>query len=134
MNVYSARSKERLVTVESDLALVFRTALPAWDHTVLCGHRSELDQNDAYREGRSKLKFPSSKHNSFPSHAIDVAPYPIDWNDTYRFYYFAGYVQRVAHELGVLIRYGGDWDGDTRAKGDQSFFDLVHFELLGLKK
>jgi len=25
-----------------------------------------------------------------PSDAVDVAPYPIDWNDKERFYYFAG--------------------------------------------
>lgn len=50
-----------------------------YDITVLCGHRGELEQNKAFENKTSKLKFPYSKHNIFPSHAVDLAPYPIDW-------------------------------------------------------
>ena len=130
MNRYSRASEERLKTVHPNLALVFRTVLPSWDHTIICGHRGEEAQTRAYRMGQSKVRFPNSKHNEYPSLAVDVAPYPIVWSDYYRFYYFAGYVQRVALELGVKIRFGGDWDMDTFAQNDQSFFDLVHFELI----
>ena len=41
---------------------------------------------------------------------------------------FAGYVQGVAEQLGIKIRWGGDWDSDFDFK-DQTFNDLVHFEL-----
>jgi len=66
-----------------------------------------------------------------PAVAI-VCPYPIDWTDTDRFYYFAGHVMAVAAFLGVNLRYGGDWDGDKDLK-DNTFNDLCHFELVDPK-
>jgi hypothetical protein len=35
----------------------------------------------------------------------------------------------IAHEMGVKIRWGGDWDSDGEIK-DNSFDDLVHVELI----
>ena len=60
--------------------------------------------------------------------AVDVAPYPIDWEDRDRFHYFGGYVLGIAKSLGLNIRWGGDWDQDTQTK-DNKFDDLVHFEI-----
>jgi peptidoglycan L-alanyl-D-glutamate endopeptidase CwlK len=34
----------------------------------------------------------------------------------------------VASQMGLKIRWGGDWDMDTQTK-DNKFDDLVHFEL-----
>ncbi len=48
------------------------------------------------------------------------------WN-LCRFYYFAGFVMGTAAAMGVRLRWGGDWDGDTELD-DQKFRDLVHFE------
>jgi peptidoglycan L-alanyl-D-glutamate endopeptidase CwlK len=53
---------------------------------------------------------------------------PLDWKDMKRFYYLAGIVKAVALARKVKIRWGGDWDGDHDFK-DQTFNDLVHFEL-----
>jgi len=61
--------------------------------------------------------------------AVDVVPYPINWNDLPRFYMFVGYVKRIADELGITIRCGADWDMDGWSK-DQKFHDLPHFELV----
>ena len=69
-----------------------------------------------------------------------MAPYPVIWPDQQptielqiaamkRFVYFAGYVKRVADDLGIAIRWGGDWDGDGDFS-DQTFHDLPHFELV----
>ena len=63
-----------------------------------------------------------------PSMAVDVAPCPIDWEDTKRFYHFGGYVKAWAHALDIKIIWGGDWDSDNDFR-DQRFHDLVHFEL-----
>ena len=66
---------------------------------------------------------------------VDVAPYPIDWEDLDRFRYFAGYVMGVAailHSEGLIthrLRWGGDWNRDTQVK-DNSFNDMPHFELV----
>ena len=44
--------------------------------------------------------------------------------------YFAGVVKGIASQMGIGIRWGGDWDMDTEVK-DNRFDDLVHFELYG---
>lgn len=129
MPKYSNTSKRRLSSCDERLQRLFNEVIKSWDCSILCGGRSKEDQNKAYSENRSKVKYPDSKHNSLPSKAVDVAPYPIDWNDLGRFYMFAGYVLRVAEELGIKVRYGGDWDGDSRT-ADQSFNDLPHWEIV----
>lgn len=45
-----------------------------------------------------------------------------------RWYYFGGYVLGVADELGIDVRWGGDWNSNRKVD-DQSFDDLPHFEL-----
>jgi len=51
------------------------------DLKVICSFRNEHDQNKAFAEKKSKLKWPKSKHNCYPSEAIDVVPLPLDWNN-----------------------------------------------------
>ncbi len=106
-----------------------------YDCSVTCGRRGEEEQNAAYAEGRSKLKFPESKHNKTPSLAVDVVPYfkaspHIRWEDKEKFYEFGGFVQGVAKVLGINIRWGGNWDKNDELH-DQTFFDLPHFEIDG---
>ncbi len=96
---------------------------------ILEGHRSQEAQDKAFNDGNSQLKWPQGKHNRRPSVAVDVAPYPLDWTDVKRFYHFAGYVQGLAEMLDTRLRWGGDWDRDYNLN-DQSFNDLVHFELI----
>jgi len=126
---FGKRSKEKLLTVDIVLRIILANVIEVYDFTILEGHRNETKQNKAFDEGRSKLRFPQSKHNQDPSLAVDIAPYPIDWNDTKRFYYLAGLVKATARKLGYRIRWGGDWDGDGSFK-DQTFNDLPHFELI----
>ena len=76
----------------------------------------------------SKLQFPKSKHNSLPSKAVDVVPYPINWSDIDRFKDFGKFVIKKAAELGISIRWGGDWDGDG-SSSDETFLDFPHFEI-----
>lgn len=129
---FSRSSKKKLATCDQRLQNIFNEVVKKWDCTIVCGTRGKDEQDKAYNEGRSMLKFPKSKHNSNPSIAVDVTPYyagvGIDWSDTIGFAYFAGYVKRIAEEMGVNLRWGGDWDGDKRNK-DQTFNDLPHFEI-----
>lgn len=132
MPVFSKSSKKKLDTCDPRLQEIFNIVVKKYDCTIVCGHRDKYSQDLAHAQGNSKLLFPQSKHNQNPSLAIDVAPYyrgiGLDWSDAGGFYLLAGYVMRVADELGYKLRYGGDWDGDHRTK-DQTFNDLVHFEL-----
>lgn len=103
------------------------------DFTVVCGHRSHEAQAVAFRDGKSRLPPGSSKHNSIPSDAVDLAPWfpgdGIRWNDVEAFCLMAGIIKGVAAAQGVRIRWGGDWDGDND-RADQTFDDLGHFEIV----
>jgi len=125
---FGTRSKSRLHTCDERLQDLFKEVVKSFDCTVLEGHRSEEKQNAAYKKGNSKLKYPKGKHNKVPSVAVDVIPYPIDWEDRDRMHYFAGFVLGIAKNMGLKIRWGGDWDMDTHTK-DNKFDDLVHFEI-----
>jgi len=135
MPKYSPVSRERLSTCHKDLRMVFNAVIQHFDCSILEGHRNEDDQNRYYDEGKSQLVWPQSKHNKSPSMAVDVVPYPIDWDGLNRFRYFAGYVMGVSdmlHAQGMIshrVRWGGDWDRDTQLK-DNSFNDMPHFELV----
>lgn len=129
MPSFSDKSRERLDTCHPDLQAICELVIEHYDFSVLEGHRSGERQNELFRQGKSKLKAGQSKHNSLPSKAVDLAPYPIDWNDTRRFYFMAGLIKQAAHDIGIKVRLGADWDGDGLFS-DQSFHDLPHVELM----
>lgn len=129
-------SLARLQTCDPRLQEIVVAVSKEFPITVICGHRSEAEQNKAVAEGKSQTPFPQSKHNSFPSMAVDIAPIEfvtgkpiIDWKDAARFYYLAGHMMREAINRGVPLRFGGDWDKDTELK-DNKFNDLPHFEIV----
>lgn len=129
MTAFGKASQEKLATCDPRLQKVFNEVIKHFDCTVIEGHRGEAAQNKAFAEGKSKLKYPQGKHNKTPSLAADVLPYPIDWNDTNRMRYFAGFVVGIAATMGIKLRWGGDWNQNTELK-DNSFNDLPHFELV----
>lgn len=131
MPKYSKRSLERLGQCHIDLQILFKQVIKHYDCSILCGHRGKKEQDEAYKNGKSKLAFPKSKHNLTPSLAVDAAPYPIDWEDKKTFCLFAGYVKEAAASLydsGFIshkIRWGGDWKGTNKVSSG----DFPHFEL-----
>ena len=125
---FSDRSLRHLKTCDIRLQKVLLEAIKVIDFSVTSGHRSKIEQNNLYHAGQSKLKYPESKHNKIPSRAVDVAPYPIDYNDAKRFYYLIGIIKGIASQMDIELRLGCDWDGDNSFK-DQSFHDLPHVEL-----
>ena len=136
---YSQTSMRRLNSCHPDLMTLFMAVIEDYDCTIICGHRGKAAQEAAFESGNSRVNWPNGKHNRKPSKAVDAAPYfmghGLDWQDTKAFCYFAGRVMEKARhlkELGLMthdIRYGGDWDSDGRTL-DQTFNDLVHFELI----
>ena len=129
MPKFSEKSEEKLMTCNTQLIILFNEVIKYVDCTILDGFRTHEDQEKAFEQGKSSVHFPYSMHNRYPSRAVDVAPYPIDWDDLKRFYHFVGFVRGVASQLEIKIRCGADWDGDFQWK-DQKFHDLPHFELV----
>ena len=129
-----ATSINKLSTCHKDLIKLVRlveTRTP-FDFTVLEGHRSIERQKELFDQGKSKIDGVSrlGKHNYSPSQAIDLAPYPIDWEDSKRFMVLGGVVLSCAKELGLTVRWGADWDMDGDYN-DHRFVDMPHFELRG---
>ena len=97
----------------------------------LGGYRDADAQGQLFEAGASKVRWPHSKHNKYPSHAVDLQPYPYP---TYEpklwgaLGYIAGRAYAIAAEEGFKIRWGGDWDQDGDLT-DQDFDDLFHIEL-----
>lgn len=125
---YSKTSRARLYTCHPKIIKLFESLAEDYNITIVCGHRTEEEQNEAYANEKSQVKWPNGKHNTFPSRAIDAMLYPLMWEDTGRCHMFAGVVLERARALGIKIRWGGDWDSDWTAT-DERFRDLVHFEL-----
>ncbi len=128
MPQFSQKSLDKLATCDPRLQKVMNEVIKHVDCVILEGHRGEETQNEYFEQGKSKTRFPDSKHNKLPSQAIDAVPYPIDWADGERIRAFAFFVKGVASVLGVRLRLGADWDGDFTNK-DQTFNDLPHIEL-----
>lgn len=132
MYTFSKRSREQLNTCHPKLVQVLEAAIKKIDFSVIEGHRGEAEQNRAFAEGRSRLRWPNSKHNKMPSEAVDIWPYPFKpeyWNQIEVWENLAKVVLECAEELGIKIRWGGDWNqnGDWR---DEKFIDGPHFELV----
>ena len=128
MAKFGKSSKKRLATCDERLQKVFNEVIKYVDCSILEGHRSEERQNYLFQEGRTKVKYPKGRHNSNPSRAVDVTPYPVDWDDRERQTLFAGFVLGIARSMDIRLRWGGDWDMDFKVM-DNRFDDFPHFEL-----
>ena len=131
MASFGEKSLEKLKTCHPDIQKVMHEAIKHYDFIVLYGHRTVAEQQALYAQGRTKpgqvvTKLDGvkkkSKHNHMPSLAVDIAPYPIDWNDLGRFKALADVVKKAAKTVGVDIVWGGDWT---------SFKDYPHYEIKG---
>ena len=135
MPSFSKKSKAILATCDPDIQAVLNLAITRTDFTVLYGTRTEEEQFKLFKIGRKLVKgvwtiigktvtnldgkVKKSKHNYSPSLAVDVAPYPIDWDDISRFKRLASIIKECAEELDIEIVWGGDW----------KMRDYPHFEI-----
>lgn len=111
--------------------------LTSQDFKVLCGVRTLAEQKKLYAQGRTtpgNIVTWTLKSRHLPAadgfgHAVDLVPYPVDWNDLSKFDAMAKAMFAAAKELGIQIRWGADWDADgkPREKGES---DSPHFELV----
>ena len=131
---FGARSEHKLRTCDFNIQRVLRRALlfGVLDFSIIDGHRNKARQNEYFnaRPQKSQVEWPNGKHNTFPSDAVDIAPWingGIPWEDSRYWYTLAGVVMAAAAVEGVVLRAGYDWDGDSDLS-DQRFHDLGHFE------
>tara|TARA_Y100000310_G_scaffold317007_1_gene369416 strand:- start:129 stop:509 length:381 start_codon:yes stop_codon:yes gene_type:complete len=124
MPIFGRKSLIRLKGVDTKLVNVLNQAIKHFDFTVIEGKRSLETQKEYVAKGASKTL--ESKH--LDGKAVDIAPYPVDFDDEERFVYLGGFILGVASQLGVKLRWGLDWDNDTYTR-DTKFRDIGHFEI-----
>ena len=128
------RSKNNLKGVHPDLVKVVEKAigLTTQDFTVIEGVRTTKRQQELYAQGRTapgnivtnvdgvKKKSNHQVKADRYGHAVDIVPYPVDWDSISKFDNIAVAMKLAACEFGVDIVWGGDWE---------NFKDYPHFEL-----
>ncbi len=157
MPYFGTRSKEKRAECIVPLIRVLNTGILAYDFSVVCGHRNEIEQQVAFTRGTSKVRWPFGKHNKRPAEAFDIYPYHKKYAMLIghesqiheiaeaelltlmeaqnfilqEFCIMAGTIKMAARAENVILRWGGDWDRDGD-RLDQKFNDLGHFEYIGL--
>jgi len=124
MYKFGKKSKERLKGVDPKLVKVLNELIKIMDVTIIEGVRSKERQEQLLAQGKTKTKY--SKH--ITGKAVDLAPYPINWEDREMFHYMGGMLRGIGQSMGLKIRWGGDWDSDGDIN-DNKFDDLVHVEI-----
>lgn len=130
---WGKRSKEVYATLDPVLQDIVDYVLhEVADISLIKGHRNQREQDEAFRKGTSQLKWPHGKHNSLPSTAVDLQPYPPPEDDK-RLWAALGYIAGAAIEyaksVNVELRWGFDWDRDGDLT-DNEFMDGFHLELV----
>ena len=112
------RSLQSLSGVHPDMVAVVKRAIEITgvDFTVIEGLRTVERQRKLLNDGKSTTM--NSRH--ITGHAVDMVPWPVDWNDLERFEVMSEAMKTAAEELEIPIVWGGDW---------KSFYDAPHFEL-----
>lgn|SRR5678815_427859 len=144
---FGTASTKNLEGVDERLVKIANGVVGFWDCSVTDGVRTIEEQRKNVARGVSKTM--DSKHlpqADGKGHAIDIVPYPINWNaiekgygaikhatggmEVAEMYAFAGFVDGYAAALGINLRSGYDWNTNRQFE-DQSFLDLPHHELRG---
>lgn len=127
------RSLSRLKGVDDRLVAVVKRAiaLSEVDFTVLEGLRTVERQKELFAKKFTKTL--KSKH--IIGHAVDLAVFEmvngqrnVDWSNLTNFRKIRDAMFAAADELGVKIRWGGDWNRNGKSE-DEKFYDGPHFEL-----
>jgi len=128
---FGTTSTKRLNTCHRDIQAIMIEALSNShvDMTIVCGERTEEEQERAFDEGFSKAHYGQSPHNFSPSRAVDVAPYQhgqIQWDHVGLFDTIATYIREANDKLlregivSIELEQIGTWD-------------RPHYEIVGWK-
>ena len=145
MPKFSKASSAKLETCHEDLQKVMHEAIKYIDFRIEYGHRTPAEQLELFKKGRKYHNgkwvkvgktvtdkdgtYKKSKHNYFPSLAIDIIPYPFKgWNNLDQFHDLQEVVMREAKKLGINLVWGADWDGDGDIR-EHTLQDYPHYEV-----
>lgn len=124
---FGSRSERSLIGVHPDIVRVLRHAISigVMDFSVLEGVRTNQRQEELYAQGRTTegqivtwtLNSLHKVQSDGYGHAVDLAPHPIDWGNTDKFWMLRGLIMACAAIENVPLEYL------------RSGRDLPHFQL-----
>lgn len=145
----SQRSLTALVGVHPDLVVIVKDAIgiTTQDFLVVQGVRTKEQMWENWGKGRTAAQCTAKgvpAHYAKPNlarvtflsnplmsnhrvmadgfgHAVDLVPYPVDWDDLKKFGAIGKAMKAAAARRGIVMAWGGDW---TKTK------DYPHFELV----
>ncbi len=121
MPSFGKSSQERLDTCSPDLQTLMNRVVLRRDCSIVCGHRGEAEQTLAFASGASKAQWGQSSHNTMPSNAVDVVPWPEQYTSEDAFKQLAEIVFDEAIKLQIRVK----WGGLFRAIDDKPHWELV---------
>lgn len=130
MYSFGDRSRRELRTCHPRIQAVLREAIKHYDFSVIKGERGEVEQQRAVANGASKVNFPDSYHNRRDDEtdgvfAVDIVPYPIDWENTQRFHELAEVIKTACKTVG---------EKDLEWGYDMWKWDLPHWQITKARK
>lgn len=128
MPKFDAGSTKRLKNSHPLLQKLMNEAIKKTPFMILDSQRGRAAQELAFKQKRTKVHFGNSAHNWSPAIALDVVPLPVDWKNTKAFVALSQVILPLAKELGIPIRWGGDWNMNGKTS-DEKFVDMPHYEL-----
>lgn len=124
MPMFSTHSLIQIASLHEDLQAICYQVIEATDFRVVQGFRNDCEQEKLFQQGKTKARAGQSKHNQYPSHAMDLYPWPMIEIESQAYQHrqalLAGHVLMTAHALGIDLVWGGHW---------KKFKDYPHFEL-----
>jgi peptidoglycan L-alanyl-D-glutamate endopeptidase CwlK len=132
MSEFGSGSRSNLKTCHPDLIKIAEEVIKSIDHSITEGHRGREKQNQAFKDGNSKVEYPNGMHNTWPSLALDFVPWPFnwksDWNDKARFREIWEAYKAEGKRFDIELRWGGSWGWDS------PHIELVSKEGIAYKK
>ena len=119
MPSFGPNNMAKLNTCDCRLVELFVEVVKERNCIVLEGKRSPDRQALLYAEGVTQTM--NSKHLNDPSRAVDVMPYPLDYDDRLGQHEFAAYVYYTAIKMGIKVRWGGNF---------KTLYDAPHWEII----
>lgn len=151
MAVFGRQSITNKAQSHKDLQTLMEYAIHIIDFSIVYGHRTMAQQNGLFKKGRKLKDFckgdkrshyiitnvkevvtyrgfdKPSKHNAFPSLAVDVIPYPNGWSNSEKISELAGvmkaayYYLKKTGKIKSVMRFGSDWKNPA---------DPAHIEIV----
>ncbi|MET4877349.1 M15 family metallopeptidase [Morganella morganii] len=129
---FSQRSENNLRGVNPVLVQIIRRALELseYDFAVIEGLRTREKQAEYVSKGSSQTR--NSRH--LTGHAVDILPSAMkpgmDWNENaHLFEPILQAIKQAADELGVILRFGKNWQSDPSLPVQTRFPDYPHVEI-----